>query len=152
MYDTIVCAIGLGSREKAYRLIETSRDLLAPGGTLHLVHAVEGFPLVSPEHPEPRAVELMAEADHKLSDIGRALPTAPILHVRMGRVAHTILEVAKEVDADLIVVAAHQDDILDKFFGSTVDQVAHKARCSVHLHRSTKKHRPMEQPASEANG
>lgn len=146
MYDTIVCAIGLGSRERAQKLIETSSEFLSPDGTLHLVHAVEGFPSVSPERPEPRAVELITEADRKLCEVCRALPVAPMFHVRTGHPAHTILEVAEEVGADLIVIAAHHEDILDRFFGSIVDQVAHQAHCSVHLYRSTRKRTTEESP------
>jgi nucleotide-binding universal stress UspA family protein len=37
--------------------------------------------------------------------------------------------------ADLIVVAAHAPDILDRVFGSTVDHIVHHAKCSVHIDR-----------------
>ncbi|TCR75597.1 universal stress protein [Rhizobium sp. BK376] len=135
MYKTIVCAIGLGSRERARQLVATSITLLAPGGDLHLVHVVEGFPAVSPQHPEPRAVELLKDADHKLVEITRSLPLKPIMHVCTGEAVHTIIRIAEEVGADCIVIGAHPEDILDKFFGSIVDRIIHKARCSVHICR-----------------
>jgi nucleotide-binding universal stress UspA family protein len=135
MYDRVICAIGLGSRDRARQLVDTAHDLLTPGGELHLVHVVEGFPAVSADRPEPRAVEMLADADSKLCEISHELPTKPIIHVRTGQAARTILEIARETDADCIVLAAHRLDILDKFFGSTVDRVAQKARCSVHICR-----------------
>jgi len=41
MFNTVFCAIGMGSRERVHHLIDTSRELLAPGGILHFVHAVD---------------------------------------------------------------------------------------------------------------
>ena len=43
----------------------------------------------------------------------------------------TILEVADETHADLIIVASHQPDVQDYFLGSTAAKVVRHARCSV---------------------
>ncbi|MBW9052342.1 universal stress protein [Rhizobium mesosinicum] len=135
MFNTVVCAIGMGSRERVHHLIDTSRELLAPGGALHFVHAVDRFPSLSAASPDAWATSVIAEAERKLCDLARPLPVSPAIHVRVGRPDEVILAVASEVGADLILVAAHREDILDKIFGSTVDHIAHHARCSVHIDR-----------------
>lgn len=113
MFNTVVCAIGMGSRARVHHLIDTSRELLAPGGVLHFVHAVDRFPSLSEASPDAWATGVIAEAERKLCDFARALPVSPVIHVRVGRPDEVILAVASEVGADLILVAAHHEDILD---------------------------------------
>lgn len=81
-------------------------------------------------------MEMLSDADRQLCALCHFLPSHPILHVKTGQAAQTILDVATEIQAELIVVAGHEEDILDRFFGSTVDRVAHRAKCSVLIHRS----------------
>lgn len=44
MYKSIVCAVGLGSKEKAEHLVHIASQLLDADGTLHVAHTVERFP------------------------------------------------------------------------------------------------------------
>ncbi|MEF0944225.1 universal stress protein [Rhizobium sp. BR 362] len=135
MYKTIVCAIGLGSRERAEHLVRTAQALLAAEGTLHIVHVVERFPSVVNQEPDRWAVSVMDEAEKKLSQLCKQLSVPALIHVRPGRAADTILAIATEVHADLIIVAAHTRDVLDRVFGSTVDDIMHHAKCCVHIDR-----------------
>ncbi|WP_337268896.1 universal stress protein [Oryzifoliimicrobium ureilyticus] len=135
MFSTIVCAIGLGSRKKIEHLVQTSARLLAPGGTLHLVHAVDQFPSTAKSSPDAWATMVVADAEARLAEISRDLLITPVICVRTGRVDQVVLAIAKEVKADLIVMAAHKEDVLDKLFGSVVDHIVHKADCSVYIER-----------------
>jgi nucleotide-binding universal stress UspA family protein len=70
-----------------------------------------------------------------MSQLCKQLSVPALVHVRTGRAADTILAIAAEMSADLIVVAAHTPDVLDHVFGSTVDHIVHHAKCSVHIDR-----------------
>jgi len=51
--------------------------------------------------------------------------------VRTGHSYNTILEVAKEKNADLIIIASHRPGLQDYFLGSTAAKVVRHANCSV---------------------
>jgi len=55
--------------------------------------------------------------------------------VHLGRISHEILETARDIDADLIIMAAHKPKFGDFMTGSTTDQVIHRASCSVWITR-----------------
>ncbi|MDK4741275.1 universal stress protein [Rhizobium sp. LEGMi198b] len=135
MYKTIVCAVGLGSRERAEHLVRTAQSLLETDGSLHVVHVVERFPSITSQEPDGWAVSVIDEAEKKLSQLCKQLSVPALIHVRPGRAGDTILAIAAEVKADLIVVAGHRPDVLDRVFGSTVDQIMHHAKCCVHVDR-----------------
>ncbi|MDL2410277.1 universal stress protein [Rhizobium calliandrae] len=135
MYKTIVCAIGLGSRERAEHLMHTAQALLDTDGSLHVVHVVERFPSLVRQGPDDWAVSVIDEAEKKLAQLCKRLSVPALIHVRTGRAADTILAIATETKADLIVVAAHVPDVLDRVFGSTVDHIVRHAKCCVHIVR-----------------
>jgi len=136
MYKTIVCAVGLGSKERAEHLVRTAYALLNTGGILHVAHTVERFPSLVQQRPDDWAVSIISEAEEKMSQLCKQLSVPALVHVRTGRAADTILAIAAEMSADLIVVAAHTPDVLDHVFGSTVDHIVHHAKCSVHIDRT----------------
>jgi nucleotide-binding universal stress UspA family protein len=47
----------------------------------------------------------------------------------------TILETAKEIGADLIVIASHRPGLQDYFLGSTAARVVRHAECAVLVDR-----------------
>jgi nucleotide-binding universal stress UspA family protein len=50
----------------------------------------------------------------------------------IGRPADTIAELAKERDADLIVLGTHEPNVIERLFGQSVSEsVAHKVHCDV---------------------
>ena len=50
----------------------------------------------------------------------------------LGHPADTIAELAKERDADLIVVGTHEPNAIARLFGQSVSEsVAHKVHCDV---------------------
>ncbi|WP_184364155.1 universal stress protein [Rhizobium sp. BK602] len=137
MYQRIMCAIGLGSREVAEHILRTSHSLLAPGGELTVAHVVERFPTAR-DNPDSWAVSVIGEAEEKLTLLCRRLDIPAFIHVRSGPASRTLLAIAKERHADLIVVAAHRSDILDRIFGSTVDHIIRHAHSSVLIDRIEK--------------
>ncbi|UWU26975.1 universal stress protein [Rhizobium sp. WSM1274] len=136
MFATVVCAIGRGSRQRMLQLIETARAQLAHNGSLHLVHAVEGLP--SSASPDDWAIEVMAAAETRLSEALRSTDTPASIHVRAGNPSQIIVAIEKVTAADLVVIASHRDDVLDRVFGSVVDHVVQRAPCSVLVLRTTR--------------
>jgi nucleotide-binding universal stress UspA family protein len=134
MYARIICAIGLGSRERAEHLLRTSYSLLAPEGELTVAHIVERFP-AEQKCPDSWAISVIGEAEEKLNTLCKNLDIPAFIHVRSGSASRTLLKIAEEREADLIVVAAHASDIFDHIFGSTVDYVVRHSRSSVLIDR-----------------
>jgi len=74
-----------------------------------------------------RAEETLIEYAHE------HLPGVPVKTVvRVGRAVETILDVARDIGADLIVMASHgHGAVRHALFGSTTERVLHHAPCPV---------------------
>jgi nucleotide-binding universal stress UspA family protein len=123
-------------RPMAHRVLERTAELskaldahvivasVAPA--LHVVRA--GGP-VDPVDPPARHEEEVAEAAQTLSGMGL---TSVDTVVGLGDVADTIVTLAEEREADLIVLGAHDGGMISRLLGmSTTDAIAHKAPTDV---------------------
>lgn len=70
------------------------------------------------------AVKKCTSDDHEIQQI-----------VHLGKIHHEILETARDIDADLIVMAAHKSKLGDFLTGSIADHVIRHALCSVWIIR-----------------
>lgn len=66
----------------------------------------------------------------RLSEAPRSTDTPASIHLRAGKPSRVIVAIAKEIAANLVVIASHRDNVLDRFFGSVVDYVVQRAPCS----------------------
>jgi nucleotide-binding universal stress UspA family protein len=74
------------------------------------------------------ATDVVARDEHRFTDAGFAVEK----HVREGDPAHTLIDVAREQDADLIVVGAHGTSGLARFhLGSVSSKLSHHAPASL---------------------
>jgi universal stress protein A len=109
------------------------------GSELTVLHVVEAATSSSFEDvPEAPAFSKakMADAEGRLRTLVRSFPGArvPAIRpaIRMGVAAHEIVEVAKELDADLIVIATRGYTGWERLvIGSTAALVARAAPCPV---------------------
>ena len=109
------------------------------GSELTVLHVVEPAATSSFEEiPEAPAFSKakMADAEGRLRTLMKSLPSASVPGVRpairMGLAAHEIVEVAKELDADLIVIATRGYAGWERLvIGSTTARVARAAPCPV---------------------
>jgi universal stress protein A len=109
------------------------------GSELTVLHVVEPATSSSFEEvPEAPAFSKakMADAEGRLRTLLKSLPSASVPGVRpairMGLAAHEIVEVAKELDADLIVIATRGYAGWERLvMGSTTARVARAAPCPV---------------------
>lgn len=130
MYETILVPVDLSQLEEGSKALEVARQM--SGGQARIVALyVEGdipnfiadkIPMgVREEHMATARVELSSRAD----EVGAES------EIRSGRPSTVILEYAKEIGADLIVIASHRPGLQDYLLGSTAARVVRHAECTV---------------------
>lgn len=136
MYRHILVALD-GSPRTALVLREAESLAARHGAALHLCRAVNiplGMPIeawsLSGDELTARLVE---DAHRDLGDLLRGLPAAihGEIHVRIGRPAQVICDIADAIPADLVVIGSHGFDALDRLLGTTAARVVNHANCSV---------------------
>ena len=138
-YGTILCCTDFS--ENAARAFTFALDaaIRRPGSTLHLLHVI----------PEPEAqfwktyvynVEGVDEKARKANDQKIAEDYRPLIpegvsltvEMRIGKDYLQILEYARKIDADLIVLGRHGHSALENvLFGNVTEKVVRKAGCPV---------------------
>ena len=129
MFDNVLLPIDLNHPASWDKALPMSLKLVGPTGTLHvlgIVHDIGAAAIASylPVGFEEKALQKMKEdLDGFLSD---NIPqgTKAMAHVGHGHGPEHILSAAKDVDADVIVMASHPPDELMTFLvGSHADRV-----------------------------
>lgn len=142
MFNTIV--IGTDGSKGALEALAVAGELAQTVGA-DAVHVVTACPTYSSIDIQRMETELPAEfhdlisphmrADERFAEaegILRPFGIDPIRNERADGAAGAILDVAAEVEADLIVVGARGLSAVERFFrGSVSTRVAHHAPCSV---------------------
>jgi nucleotide-binding universal stress UspA family protein len=135
------------SSEKA--LQEAFLLAMAPDASIHLVHVAAGTATELVLDMLDRAQRVnFEEAERHLAGYGRSraiaagFPAANVhAYVRLGSPAHELVELAKLLDADLLVVGTHGRTALARLLlGSVAEAAVQKARCPVLVVRE--KHHP----------
>lgn len=107
------------------------------GARLSLLHVVEYLPMAySGDMVLPDGFDLEQEllevAKRQMAALGDRLGVAEAeRHIEIGGTGHTILRVAEEVGADLIVLGSHGRHGLAALLGSTARSVLNGAKCDV---------------------
>lgn len=137
MYKNILLAVDLNEESSWRRALPTAVECCrAFASTLHVVTVAPDFsmPLVGQFFPEDFAKTV---ADNLLEAL-RAFVRANVpsdLRVRHivsgGTVYQEILRIAGDIDADLIVIAAHRPELKDYLLGPNAARVVRHAECSV---------------------
>jgi nucleotide-binding universal stress UspA family protein len=118
--------------------------LRAPEHVLHVVTAIErtGPALVPRPHATIDDVDRVRERvveDMVAAFRGReaAAEVSFFVHVRIGKAADEILELAREVGADMVFVGSHGKTGLERFLlGSVSERIAREAHCPVIVARA----------------
>lgn len=83
---------------------------------------------IDPTDPPAEHIEELKHARSYLEGEGIQADYVPGL----GHPAQTIAELAKERDADLIVLGTHEPNLIERLFGQSVSEgVAHRVHCDV---------------------
>ncbi|TCA29841.1 universal stress protein [Rhizobium leguminosarum bv. viciae] len=136
MYRTIICGIGMGSRETASRLLRRAAALVDDGGGIVVMHVFENIPRRHlTELPEEFETTAIVDAEKKLSSLCKEMGIPATIEVRIGVAASLLVSSAREKSADLILLSSHVPDITDYVFSSIVEKVVRHAGCSVLVDR-----------------
>lgn len=111
------------------------------GGTLHILHVADNLATTAAADFYPTSLEeLQAQVEDAArkrldalltSDDRAQLRATPVVRAS-GGIAHTIVEYAKEIPADLIVVGTHgRGPVAHLFMGSVAEKVVRMAPCPV---------------------
>jgi nucleotide-binding universal stress UspA family protein len=136
-YKIILCPVDFDDNSMA-ALTHARRLAIDMGATIHLLHVLPILPMLA-DHGVAVSVDEAAEqeAQRKLKDLARRkLSRTPReIHTRIAFVSEVpknILASAREVAADLIVMATHgRVGVKHLFFGSVTEAVVRNAVCPV---------------------
>ena len=142
MFSSIV--VGTDGSETADIALRRAIDLAGlTGAKLHVVSAYEPTPArVGSKQPVPEAADWTVGSDFKADAVlQRARETARDVkievHAPKGDAADSLIQTAKEQDADLIVLGSKGMRGARRVLGSVPNKVSHHAPCDVLIVQTT---------------
>ncbi len=132
MYKTILVPIEMGHLEAGKKTIDLAVEHAAEGARIILLNVVEEIPSwAAIDLPADLVDKNIASSRDELKAIATASGMKMDVEVRTGHSYNTILDVAEDRGADLIIIASHRPGLQDYFLGSTAAKVVRHATCSV---------------------
>lgn len=132
MYKTILVAIDMSHLAEGEAIVKLAASHAAQGSKIILLNVVEDIPNWAAVNLPVGVLDRSVESTKaQLKAIAKASGVHMDVDVRTGHSYDTILEVAKEKDANLIIIASHRPGLQDYFLGSTAAKVVRHANCSV---------------------
>ena len=132
MYNSILIPVDLANVTNVNSLIDHASAHSSGTAKIVLLNVVEEIPgWAAVELPRGILDKSVQAAQEKLKALAASSRIDVGVEVRVGHPYKTILEVANEKDAELIIVASHQPELQDYFLGSTAAKVVRHATCSV---------------------
>ena len=132
MYRSILIPIDLANATNVDSLVSHASEHSSSDAKIVLLNVVEDIPSWAQiELPRGTLDKSVQSAVESLNALAASVSIDVEAEVRVGHPYKTILEMAKEKDAELIIVASHKPDLQDYFLGSTAAKVVRHATCSV---------------------
>lgn len=132
MYKTILVPVHLGDDEHAKAKIAMARKIGGKKARLIVASVIEEVPgFIATSLPAGILDKTRATALAEVKALVTVADPQAEVEVRMGHAAITILAIAEEKGADLIIVGAHRPGLQDYFLGSTAARVVRHSNCSV---------------------
>jgi universal stress protein F len=132
MYKTILVPIDIAHLDKGKAMIDVAIAHASKGAQIIILNVVEEIPTwAAAEIPEGIIDKSRQTSVDEMNAIAKESGIEMDVEVRMGHSYKTILDVAKEKSADMIIVASHRPGLQDYFLGSTAAKVVRHAKCSV---------------------
>jgi nucleotide-binding universal stress UspA family protein len=136
MYKRILVPIDLADTELAKPAIAAAVSLArGSGGSVRLINVLPMTPVMLAEYvPADFDVQQRKSAEEAMAIVARECGLGPGLvsgTVRQGGIYHEVLEEAKAINADLIVMSSHRPAMRTYFLGSNAGHVVRYAKCSV---------------------
>ena len=136
MFKSILVPIDLADTDLAKPAIATAATLSQTyNGMVRLLNVLPMTPVMLAEYVPPDFdVQQRQSAEEALTIISQecGLDAAHVSStVRQGGIYHEVLEEAKAIGADLIVMSSHRPAMRTYFLGSNAGHVVRYAKCSV---------------------
>jgi len=136
MFKQILVPVDLADTDLAKPSIETAVSLArTSGGSVRLLNVLPMTPVMLAEYVPPDFdAQQRQSSEEALAIIARdsGMDAAHISwKVRQGGIYHEVLEEAKAIGADLIVMSSHRPAMKTYFLGSNAGHVVRYAKCSV---------------------
>jgi nucleotide-binding universal stress UspA family protein len=136
MFNRILVPVDLAETDLAKRAIATACIMVrGSGGSVRLLNVMPMTPVMLAEYVPPDfEAQQKAASEEALAIIAHEcdLPPGQVTSVvRQGGIYHEILEEAKQMSADLIVMSSHRPAMKTYFLGSNAGHVVRYAKSSV---------------------
>ncbi len=136
MYKRILVPIDPADVELAKPAVATALMMAREsGGTLRLINVLPMTPVMIAEYVPPDfELQQRASAEEAIAIVARETGLGPdriSTVVRQGNIDREILDEAKAMNADLIVMSSHRTGVRTYFLGSNAGHVVRYAACSV---------------------
>jgi nucleotide-binding universal stress UspA family protein len=136
MYKHILVPVDLNELALAQPSIDAAVEMArVSGGSVRLIHVLPMTPLMLAEYVPPDFEEQqrksVEEALAKIASESGLDADRVTTVVRQGGIYHEVLEEAKAIAADLIVMSSHRPAMRTYFLGSNAGHVVRYATCSV---------------------
>ncbi len=135
MYQQILVPVDLTDPNLARPAIDNAVTLAkAYGATIRLINVLPMTPVMLAEYVPPDFdTQQRSSAEDALALIAKEIDLGDRVSsvVRQGGVYHEILEEAKAIKADLIVMSSHRQGMRAYLIGSNASHVVRYANCSV---------------------
>jgi len=136
MFQKVLVPVDLADPEFVKPALSTAVELAkASGGAVRLVNVIPMTPVMLAEYVPPDFdVQQRGSAEEALAIIAResGLDSAKVSHVvRQGGIYHEVLEEAKALGCDVIVMSSHRPAMKTYFLGSNAGHMVRYAKWSV---------------------
>ncbi|SFE49291.1 universal stress protein [Roseivivax sediminis] len=137
MFNHIMAPVDLNAVDKLSRALDATADAAKHyGAKVTYVSASNTVPTAVAHTPEEFKKKLAAFASDQADKHGIETDSHPlIMHDQRADLDHALVEAAKTLDADLIVMASHDPNFFDHFWASNGGAVARDSHASVMLVR-----------------
>jgi nucleotide-binding universal stress UspA family protein len=140
MFDVVL--VGADDSTTARRAVEAATEIaVMSSGTLHIMTAFNpGKRVDASQTREFQHLSTESDSDallQSLSFIAKKRGLVPVLHAAKGDAADVLIEKAKEINADLVVVGNRGMKGVGRVLGSIPNSVAHGSPCSVLIFDTT---------------
>lgn len=136
MYKQLLVPVDLAEPELAKAAIDTAVAMArSTAGHVRLINVLAMTPVMLAEYVPPDFdVQQRKTSEESLAAMARDVPLGAghvSSVVRQGGIYHEVIEEAKAMPADLIVMTSHRPDMRSYFLGSNAGHVVRYAPCSV---------------------
>lgn len=132
MYDKVLIPTLIGDKKVLKTAIDAANRLLSDDGEITLLHVVEEIPTYIETYVVTEALDRqLTDAEKRLNNMSESLGDNFETKVIRGHAGRSILDEAKELESDLVIISSHQPGLADYFLGSTAGHVVRHAHSPV---------------------